>query len=104
MNPGRYIDDLCRRYGVSSKFGKRLQPLVERAQDAPPEKQEKILDLVVRSFEQEARRQAERPPEKRIIQRLPPGERKALYSVASVLHQWAPPGWLEQWSDGKEAG
>jgi hypothetical protein len=104
MNPDRYIEDLCHRHGVSRKFGKRLQPLVERAQDAPFEKRARILDLVTRSFEYEARRVAEQPPRPPVVQFLSPGEKKNLFTVASLLHQWTPPGWLEQWGKGKQAG
>jgi len=102
MNPHRFIEQLCRRYGVSPDFGKRLRPLVERAQNADPEKKARILDLVTRSFEQEARRRKERTIPTPKVPRLTEEELKVLRTVATILHNWSPPGWLEQWGEGKK--
>ena len=104
MNPHRFIEEHCRRYGVPLEFGKRLTPLVERANSSPAEKKARILDLVTRSFEQEARRAEDRQEPTPPSRRLSPGERKILLTVASILHAWSPPGWLEQWGEGREAG
>ena len=104
MNPHRFIEDLCRRYGVSHEFGKRLTPLVERANSSPAEKKARILDLVTRSFEQEARRAEEQGGPAPPPRPLSPEERKILLTVASILHAWSPPGWLEQWGEGRQAG
>jgi len=102
MNPREYIKDLCRRYGVSSEFGFRLQPLVERAGRAEPAKRERLLDLVVRSFQQEANRKEEdqASPGPRAV--LTMADRKALATVASILHQWSPPRWLDSWGKKKK--
>ena len=102
MNPRRYIEDLCARYGVSPDFGQRLRPLVERAEQCDPEKRDRLLDLVARSFEQEARRAREKALPKSPVQALSPTERKTLSTVASILHQWNPPGWLDTWGEGKK--
>lgn len=89
----RFIALLCSRFRVSLDFGRRLQPLVERALRADPEKRRLLLEMVERSFAEEARRaELERAGNS-------PEERKALTTVASVLHGWTPPGWFERWED-----
>ncbi len=94
MDPTQIILDLCARFRVSSDFGLRLRPLVERAQKSEPDAKARIMDLVHRSFEEEARREARRPS--RV---LPRQEMRILSTVAGILHSWAPPHWLEQWGD-----
>jgi len=94
VDPRRFIARLCSRYGVSLDFGRRLQPLVERAAAAEPAKQRLLLELVERSFAEEGRRAAR--------ERAGGGtgeDFQALSSVASVLHGWKPPGWFERWDD-----
>lgn len=93
MDPRRIIARLCSRYGVSLDFGRRLQPLVERAAAAEPAKQRLLLELVERSFAEEGRR-ATREREGGAGE-----DRRALSSVAAVLHGWKPPGWFERWDD-----
>ena len=95
MDPAQRIADLCRRYGVSSDFGNRLTPLVARACESPPEKRRRLLDVVERSFAEEARRQKGRPS----VRDLPPEDRKMISTVASVLHGWNPPTWLRLWEE-----
>lgn len=88
---------LCTRFRVSLDFGRRLQPLVEKAVQAEPEKRRLLLELVERSFAEEARR-AELEDEE--DGSGSPDDRRALNAVASVLHGWNPPSWFERWEDG----
>jgi len=90
MDASQIIDELCARYGVSKEFGHRIQPLVVRASQVRPELSERILQMVERSFREEARRQKERLP----IKHLDPTEHRILTTVAAVLHSWKPPFWL----------
>ena len=90
MDAFHIIDKLCERYGVSLEFGRRIQPLVERAGRVRPDLKVRILEMVERSFVEEARRQKERSP----MKNLDPGDRKVLITVAAVLHGWKPPFWL----------
>jgi hypothetical protein len=88
----RFIARMCSRFRVSLDFGRRLQPLVERAARAEPGKRRVLLEMVVRSFAEERRRAA--------LQGNDPAEdRRVLSAVASVLHGWVPPPWLERWED-----
>ena len=85
---------MCSRYRVSLDFGRRLQPLVEKAALSRPEKQRLLLEMVERSFAEEGRR-AER--ERRGGN--PDDDWRALTSVASILHGWNPPTWFDRWED-----
>ena len=93
MDPRRFIARLCSRYGVSLDFGRRLQPLVERAAEAEPAKQRLLLELVEHSFAEEGRRAKHERTDGA------GQDFRALSSVASVLHGWKPPGWFERWED-----
>lgn len=89
MDSPRLIAQLCARFGVTQDFGRRLQPLVERALAAEPGKQRLLLELVERSFAEEARR---------LVRERPGGvDWRALTTVASLLHSWEPPAWFERW-------
>ncbi len=59
-------------------------------------------ELVTRSFEQEARRTQEDPSPPNPVPRLGTADRKALATVASILHRWTPPRWLDTWGKGKQ--
>jgi len=98
MDASRIIDELCDRHGVSLEFGRRIQPLVERAERVRPELRRRILEMVERSFVEEARRQKKRSP----MKNLEPDERKILSTVAAVLHGWKPPFWLTPKKGGVE--
>ena len=102
-DPSELISDLCARYGVPRAFGEKLRPLLQRAQKVEPEPRQRILDLVTRSFAEEARRMGEIERVSARLARLEPNERKVLHTVAAVLHGWSPPGWLLSWI-GREAG
>ncbi len=96
MDPSRIIADLCQRFGVSQDFGRRLKPLVERAARSEPEKRRRMLELVERSFAEEARR----ADEQRVAElTLAPEERRVLTTIARALHHWQPPRWLDDWED-----
>ncbi len=89
----RLIAQMCSRFRVSLDFGRRLQPLVEKAVGADPLKRRLLLELVERSFAEEARHaELERDGES-------PDDRRALATVASVLHGWRPPSWFDRWDD-----
>jgi hypothetical protein len=89
----RFIARLCTRFRVSLDFGRRLQPLVEKAARSEPEKRRLLLELVERSFAEEASRaESER-------RKGAPEDWRALSTVASVLHGWEPPAWFERWED-----
>ena len=96
LDPSAIIDELCRRYGVSPKFGNRLRPLIERAQVVPAESGARIMDMVERSFAEEARRVREEEAQKRGTAQH---ERRVLSAVAAILHGWDPPEWLRQWRE-----
>jgi hypothetical protein len=92
VDPRRLIAQLCNRFRVSLDFGRRLQPLVELAAKAEPRKQRLLLEMVERSFAEEAGRLARE-------RAAGPGEDwSALVTVARVLHGWNPPSWFD-WSD-----
>ncbi len=97
MEARRLIAQLCTRFRVSLDFGRRLQPLVEKAVAAEPEKRRLLLELVERSFAEEARRIGDE------VRTGEPGftarDRQSLSTVASVLHGWNPPSWFERWDD-----
>jgi hypothetical protein len=94
------IADLCRRFGVSLEFGKRLRPLVERATRSDPQKRRLILEMIERSFAEEARR----ADEERTSEALTPEESRVLSTVARVLHGWKPPAWLDERDPGQPGG
>jgi len=91
MTPLDLIRELCARHGVAESFGLRLRPLIERALKSPPEARRRILDMVERSFAQEATREG------RAGRTLPEADRRILTTVAGILHAWDPPEWLKQW-------
>ena len=94
LDAPRIIARLCSHFRVSLDFGRRLQPLVEKAAQAEPEKQRLLLELVERSFAEESRRvELERRSDTR------DEDWRALINVASVLHGWNPPGWFDRWDD-----
>ena len=99
MDASSIIDELCRRFGVSPKFGNRLRPLIERAQVVPAESSRRIMDLVERSFAEEARRAREEEAERRANGQR---ERRVLSAVAAILHGWDPPEWLRDWGQRSE--
>lgn len=89
---------MCSRFRVSLDFGRRLQPLVERAARADPAKQRLLLEMVERSFAEEGRRaEIERSG-------CSPEDWCALATVARELHGWNPPAWFERWDDEPRAG
>ena len=95
MSPNDKIDELCRRHDVSASFGRRLLPLVRRALSSPEEKRERLLDLIERSFAEEARRK--RAAHQRGLSEK---ERELLRTVAGILHPWEPPKWMTRWKWG----
>lgn len=97
MTPNEKIDDLCARHDVSASFGRRLLPLVRRAMDSHDEKRERLLDLVERSFVEEALRKRTARKAKRDQPLLGERDRELLRTVAGILHPWEPPGWMAQW-------
>lgn len=104
MDPTQIIQELCKRYRVSLKWGNRLRPLIERSQAVPPEASARILDLVERSFAEEARRaRQEEARKRRNAAQNAAQDGLALSAVAGILHGWEPPEWLGQW-DPEGAG
>lgn len=95
MDPSQIIQELCQRYRVSPKWGNRLRPLIERSLVVPPEAGARILDLVERSFAEEARRARQEEAQKRSRANQ---DRSALSAVAGILHGWEPPEWLGHWT------
>ena len=94
MNARRIIAELCKRFGVSQEFGRRLLPLVERATRSDTEKGRRLLEMIERSFAEEARRVASQGPAN-----LTSEEWRMLSTVARVLHDWNPPRWLHYWEE-----
>jgi hypothetical protein len=75
----RFIAQMCSRFRVSLDFGRRLQPLAEKAAKAEPGKQRLLLELIERSFAEEGRRaELERSG-------CSPEDWRALVSVASRI-------------------
>ncbi len=101
MDPSAIIAELCRRHGVSPAFGNRLRPLIERAQVVPPEASARIMDLIERSFAEEARRAREEEQKKREQEVR---DVRVLSAVASILHAWEPPDWLRRWTEPPAEG
>ena len=98
MDPRRYISKMCSRFRVSLDFGRRLQPLVEKAARSEPSKRRLLLEMVERSFAEEGRRAH--------IERTgcTPEDWRLLVGVASVLHGWNPPEWFDRWEDEQPSG
>jgi len=94
MDVNQTIEELCATYGVPRAFGERVRPLIERAFEVPPPKRDRLLQLVERSFAEEARLSPRTPPMK---SRLTPQEISTLKTVAGILHGWSPPVWLSVW-------
>ena len=105
MDVEKTISELCQSYRVPRSFGERMRPLLQRAAESAPEKQERLLQLVERSFVEEARRT--RPSPAKASQYLTPEELKVVRTVANILHEWHPPTWLKLWTrrfdDGDDA-
>jgi len=101
LDPKRFISQLCARFGVPADFGRRLQPLAERAAAAQPEKRRLLLEMIERSFAEEARRRALT----RALARAcgEPDDWRVLSTVASALHGWEPPTWFEGWGENSPA-
>ncbi len=97
MDPNRTITELCRKYGVPREFGKRMLPLLERARNASSAKRRRLVELVERSFAEEARRLLELPSPRD----FQPDEWGVIKTVAGVLHAWDPPIWLRLWGQGR---
>lgn len=76
---------LCRRHGVDEGFGRRLLPLLERAQAAPPEVRDRLLGLVEQSLARESERRRE------LQEAQTERAERALLNVARALHAWNPP-------------
>ncbi|MCZ6596502.1 MAG: hypothetical protein O7B99_02570 [Planctomycetota bacterium] len=91
--PQEYIDGLCRRHGVRAAFGERMLPLAKRSRKVAPDLRKRLLAFIERSFAAEAQRVAAEQPARRN-----PAEQRLLGTVASVLHDWNPPRWLELWA------
>jgi len=90
MDSELILRQLCERLGLPTDHGARLQPLVERALQAPPDVKDRILALVARRLEREAagrRRGAVSPAEAR-------ADDAVLAVIARILHPWSPPDWL----------
>lgn len=85
------LEQLCQRYGVPLAFGERLLPLLQRAQEAAPDIRKRIIQLVESSFEHEAQRLALQQVARRTAQDAD------LCTLASLLHEWAPPNWILDW-------
>ena len=100
MEPQKKINELCRKHGVSPAFGNRLRPLLEKAVVSPPEKRQRLIELVERSFEEEGRRV------RRLLAPadLPPEEFDLIKTVAGALHSWDPPLWLRLWEEAQRRG
>lgn len=92
VTPDQTIADLCRKHHVPLGFGNRLLPLVRRALASPEEKRERLLQLVDRSFAEEARRRSRNRPAN-----LTTEDRRLLRTVGNVLHGWEPPDWMLRW-------
>ena len=91
MDVRRFVAEMCTRFRVSLDFGRRLQPLVEKAARSSPDKRRLLLELVERSFAEEGRRaEQERSG-------CSPEDWRVLVNVAGVLHGWHPPLWFERW-------
>ena len=97
MSPSKILIDLCAQHGLPVSLGQKLLPLVERGVNAPEAVRERILALVNRTIEREAKRHQVSVREQSIDDRM-------LASIAKVVHPWSPPGWLgvEADPDGPE--
>jgi hypothetical protein len=83
LDSRRLIAQLCARFRVSADFGRRLQPLVDKATRSEPRKRRLLLEMVERSFAEEACRAREQLEDWR-----------SLVVVAGMLHGWNPPVWF----------
>ena len=113
MDPTQIIEELCRRHRVPRSFGERLRPLIVRAATREPDARQRIMDMIERSFIQEAERERMRATQRtrrKVSKRREPNEaRKAsgtveermLGTVAAILHGWDPPEWIERFGRGE---
>jgi hypothetical protein len=92
----RIIRALCEKYGVPLDFGLRLTPLVARAQKSPADARRRIMEMVERSFAQEAVSRVEDSSEED-----PGADLRLLKTVAQLLHDWRPPPWLDGWKSAR---
>jgi hypothetical protein len=99
MTPRELINDFCQRYGVSAAFGERMLPLAERAEHVNTDLRGRLHDFLERSFVAQAEAEA-REAEADAAPWTPasPEEDRAVRTVASVLHAWEPPRWLDRWA------
>ncbi len=93
MSPQDIIKRLSKSYGVPQDFGRRMLPLLERAQVVDPAARKRILDLVERSYAHEAEIQAQEKAEEGLI--LDPREHGLVAALAESLHDWKIPRWLD---------
>ena len=100
MESRKIILELCARFGVPEDFGMRLSPLIKRACQSEPEARRRIMDMVERSFIEEAGRIRKQRP----LSSLPESERRLLAMVAGILHNWRPPVWLRMWGTPNKGG
>jgi hypothetical protein len=100
MTPRERIRDLCQRYGVSSAFGERMLPLAERAEDVRPDLRARMHAFIERSFLAQAETEAREAAAEAASPWTPadPEEERLVRTVASVLHEWEPPRWLDTWA------
>lgn len=78
MTAVRTLDRLCRLHGVPLTTGRRLLPLVERAEAAPPVLRRLLLRVVEATLERDA--------EELSLQRG--ADERCLAAVAAALHGW----------------
>ena len=98
MSPQEFITDLCQRYGVSAAFGRRMQPLAERAERVRPEMRRRLHAFLERSFVAQATMEAKKDHVEPAWNPSP-DEVRVLESVGGILHEWDPPGWLGRWAE-----
>lgn len=85
MRAEQTLKSLCRRHGVAEDFGRRLLPLLQRAETATPDVRDRLLQLVEQSLERESERQ------RSLRENTELRDERALQNVARALHGWTPP-------------
>jgi len=86
MDPRRLLIRMCTRHGLSTRYGFRLLPLVEKALESPAIVRDKILTLVEANL---AGRQQGKSDVSSLFREL---DDEVLISVAQLLHDWTPTG------------
>lgn len=88
MDPERLLTRMCTRHGLRLEEASRLLPMVERALESPAQIRDRLLRLV----EENLARRSPTHDSPSLRETTADLEEEILFSVARILHNWAPSG------------